>query len=96
MGKVIKERGRIGRTFVRTHCDCSILDENNNVVKQEYVLEGYYNDNIRAQNELSRIYPNVALRVDNLTHVQFYASMATEKFLKQADIITTEDSEKEN
>lgn len=85
-----KERGRIGRTFVKTYCDCRMLNEHNEIVEMEFVLDGYYNDKIKAQNAIARICGNASIMVVNVTHTKFYASMSQEDFLKHADVVSDE------
>lgn len=84
-----KERGRIGRTFYRTHCKCSILDKENNIVPKEYVIDGDFSTRADALTELQKIFPGITIRVDEIEVTSFWASMPTEKFLQLADI--TED-----
>ena len=90
MPYVSKERGRIGRTFSKTYCDCRMLNEHNDIVEIEFVLDGYYNDKIKAQNAIAKLCGNSSIMVVNITHTRFYASMTQEDFLANADIIGEE------
>ena len=85
-----KERGRIGRNFIKTYCDCRVLNSDNNIEEMEISFLGYCADKIAAQQKLSKMYPNTAIQVTNLTHVIFYASMTVENFIKNADDIQKE------
>lgn len=86
-----KERGRIGRTFYRTYCDCLYIDSDNEPKPLEYVLDGYYNDAIRAQAEVAKCLGQTTVMVRNITHRAYYASMPIEKFLEHADFIGDEE-----
>lgn len=90
MAYTSKERGRIGRTFTKTYCDCRMLDSHNEIVEMEFVLDGYYNDKIKAQNAVAKLCGNASIMVVSLTHTKFYASMSQEDFLAHADIISDE------
>lgn len=93
MGHINKERGRVGRTFSKTYCDCRVLNDHNEITEMEFVLDGYYNDKIMAQNAVARMCGNASVMVVNITHTKFYASMSQEDFLKYADIISDEIAE---
>lgn len=86
-----KERGRIGRTFYKTYCDCLYIDSNNEPKPLEYVLDGYYNNCIRAQAEIAKALGQTSVMVRNITHRAYYASMSIEKFLENADFIGNEE-----
>lgn len=86
-----KERGRIGRTFYKTYCDCWYIDGNNEVRPLEYVLDGYYNDAIRAQTAIAKELGQTSVAVKNITHKSFYASMPVESFLELADFISEDE-----
>lgn len=86
-----KERGRIGRTFYKTYCDCWYIDSNNEVRPLEYVLDGYYNDAIRAQTAIAKELGQTSVAVKNITHTSFYASMSVESFLELADFISEDE-----
>lgn len=88
-----KERGRIGRTFYKTYCDCRMLNEHNDIIQYDFVLDGYYNDKVKAQNAVSKLCPNASVMVVNITHTSFYASMPIDDFLKYADLIGEEVAE---
>ncbi len=85
-----RERGRIGRTFYKTYCDCLYIDNNNEPKTMEYVLNGYFNDCIRAQAEVAKSLGQTAVMVRNITHRAYYASMSIEKFLDNVDFISDE------
>lgn len=86
-----KERGRIGRTFYKTYCDCLAIDGNNNPKELEYVLNGYYNDCVRAQSEIAKELGQSTVIVRNITHRSYYASMSVDVFLEHADYICDEE-----
>lgn len=86
-----RERGRIGRTFYKTYCDCLYIDTNNEPQQMEYVLDGYYNDCIRAQVEIAKSLGQTSVMVRIITHRAFYASMSIEKFLQNVDFISEEE-----
>jgi len=86
-----KERGRIGRTFYKTYCDCWYIDGDNEVRPLEYVLDGYYNDAIRAQTAIAKELGQTSIAVKNITHKAYYASMSMEKFLEMADFFSDEE-----
>lgn len=86
-----KERGRIGRTFYKTYCDCLYIDSNNEPKPLEYVLDGYYNNCIRAQAEIAKALGQTSVMVRNITHRAYYASMAIDTFLENADFIGNEE-----
>lgn len=88
--KISKERGRIGRTFYKTYCDCLYIDSNNEPKPLEYILDGYYNDEIRAQAEVARELGQTTVIVRNVTHTSYYVSMSIEKFLVNVDYIGEE------
>lgn len=85
-----KERGRIGRTFYKTYCDCLYVDSDNEIREMEYVIDGYYNDAIKAQAIVAKELGQTSVIVRNITHKAFYASMSQEKFLKYAETIGEE------
>lgn len=89
--EITKERGRIGRTFYKTYCDCLYIDSDNNPQPMEYILNGYYNDCIRAQAEIAKALGQTTVMVRNITHRAFYASMSIDKFLEIADFIGDEE-----
>lgn len=86
-----KERGRVGRTFYKTYCDCLYIDSNNEPKPLEYVLDGYYNNCIRAQAEIAKALGQTSVMVRNVTHRAYYASMSIETFLENADFIGDEE-----
>lgn len=86
-----KERGRVGRTFYKTYCDCLYIDSNNEPKSLEYVLDGYYNNCIRAQAEIAKALGQTSVMVRNVTHRAYYASMSIETFLENADFIGDEE-----
>lgn len=86
-----RERGRIGRTFYKTYCDCLYIDNDNNPKPLEYILDGYYNDCIRAQAEIAKEIGQTSVLVRNITHRAFYASMSIETFLANVDFIGEEE-----
>lgn len=88
-----KERGRIGRTFSKTYCDCRVLNDHNEIVEMEFILDGYYNDKIKAQNAVAKLCGSTTVMVVNITHTKFYASMSQEDFLKYADLVSEEIAE---
>lgn len=88
---ITKERGRIGRTFYKTYCDCLYVDSDNEVKPLEFVLDGYYNDTIRAQTEVAKSLGQTSVIVKNITHKAYYASMTLDKFLEYADFIGDEE-----
>ena len=89
-----RERGRIGRTFYKTYCDCLYIDSNNEPKPLEYVLDGYYNDCIRAQSEVAKSLGQTTVMVRSITHTAYYASMSLEKFLSNVDFIGEEEEVK--
>lgn len=89
-----RERGRIGRTFYKTYCDCLYIDSNNEPKPLEYVLDGYYNDCIRAQSEVAKLLGQTTVMVRSITHTAYYASMSLEKFLANVDFIGEEEEVK--
>lgn len=91
---VSKERGRIGRTFYKTYCDCLYIDSDNEPRELEYVLDGYYNDCIRAQSEIAKSLGQTSVIVRNITHKAYYASMSLEKFLANVDFTGEEEEVK--
>lgn len=86
-----RERGRIGRTFYKTYCDCLYLTSDNDIKPLEYIIDGYYNDAQKAQAVIAKELGQTTVIVRGVTHTAFYASMSLEMFLKYADTIGEEE-----
>ena len=90
MAAPAKERGRIGRTFYKTYCDCLYVASDNEVKPLEYIIDGYYNDTVLAQAVIAKQLGQTTVMVRSITHTAYYASMSQEKFLQFAEFIGEE------
>ena len=91
MEPISRERGRIGRTFYKTYCDCLYVGSDNEIKPLEYIIDGYYNDALKAQAVIAKDLGQTSVMVRGVTHTAFYASMSQEKFLQFAEFIGEEE-----
>lgn len=72
-------RTSISRTVIKTICDAKVIDENNDIVKQEIVLFGDYDENT-AQRAARKMLHNERILVESVSHESFYGTMTLEDF----------------
>ena len=79
---------RIVRRIVYTICDCSYIDDGNNVKHATVKLGGDYYYLERARNACAKKLGVPNLMVEHMEQKAYYASMPMDKFLQEADKIT--------
>ena len=72
-------RTSISRTVVKTICDAKVIAENNDIISQEIVLYGDYDENT-AQRAARKMLKNERILVESVKHESFSGTMSLEKF----------------
>lgn len=72
-------RTSISRTVVKTICDAKVIAENNDIIAQEIVLYGDYDENT-AQRAARKMLRNERILVESVKHESFYGTMSLEDF----------------